>query len=69
MVMRDYCAYLAGTVLMLPCLAVLSGDMLVGTLSLGYGILLYSSPKFSVGARRFWRTWHRVNFRIINTLR
>lgn len=41
MVMRDYCAYLAGTVLMLPCLAVLSGDMLVGTLSRMLGMSLF----------------------------
>ena len=54
--------YLAGTLLLAPCLIALCCDsLLLATFAIIYGVVLYRSPKFSTKIRKFWFEFWRMN--------
>ena len=61
--------YIVGTLIIAPAvIGLLSDGLLVIALSILYGIAVFISPKYIPMTRKFWRAWHRENFRIINFL-
>ena len=64
---KRFLIYIAGCLLIAPCfLGVVAGNILITLLAVMYGVVLASSPTFSDKARKFWRAWHRENYRIVN---
>lgn len=54
--------YLAGSLLLAPCLIALCCDsLLFATFAIIYGVVLYHSPKFSTRIRKFWFEFWRMN--------
>lgn len=65
---REVIIYLAGVMIIAPAIIGLLCGGIVTILAILYGGVILLSPAFSNAARRFWRVWHRTNFRIINIL-
>lgn len=62
--------YLAGSLLLAPCLIALCCDsLLFATFAIVYGVLLWHSPKFSPKLRRFWRNFWRFQMELLNEVR
>lgn len=61
--------YIAGCLIITPAfIGILSGDVLVTLFGIFYGLVVIVSPSFSSVLRRFWRRWHKANFRVTNLL-
>lgn len=62
--------YLMGCIIIAPIvIGLMSDSVVIIALSLFYGLALIVSPRHSQKARKFWRKWHRENFRVINSLK
>lgn len=67
--MTQIIIYVVGCIILAPAIiGILSDSLLVMSLSVLYGALVFLSPSFSSVARRFWREWHRTNYRLTNLL-
>lgn len=62
--------YTVGCIIIAPTvIGLVSNNCIIIALSLVYGLGVFLSPSFSTTARKFWREWHRENYRIINTIK
>lgn len=65
--MKETIIYALGTLLWLPvAAAVCTQSVCLWMAAFLWGALLVVSPKVSKNAHRFWRAWHKVNFKITN---
>lgn len=66
---KETLIYETGCLLWLPVAFGLCTDscLVVGA-SLFWGVFLWNSPKVSKTAKRFWRAWHKFNFKILSTI-
>lgn len=61
--------YLAGTLLLAPCLIALCCDsLLLATFAIIYGVVLYRSPKFGTIIRKFWLKFWCMNLHLLKML-
>lgn len=68
--MERILTYAVGCLIISPiAIGLVSDDVIIIALSLIYGLGVFFSPSFSASVRRFWRRWHRENYRIINTIK
>lgn len=67
--MKNTLIYLTGTLMFLPCVLMFTDNMLVNIFALIYTLGVVFSPKFSLKAKRFWRAWHKENFKIISNIK
>lgn len=67
--MKQVVIYLVGTLMLMPCVLMLTENVLLDCCALAYSWVVFSSPKWSNNAKRFWRVWHRENFRILSTIK
>lgn len=67
--MKGMIIYIAGMLLLLPCCLMLTDDVAVDFVVLCYMLAVVFSPKYSLKAKRFWRVWHRENFRILSIIK
>lgn len=66
--MKRMAVYVVGTLLLMPCVLMFTSDVCVDFWALIYTLAVVGSPKWSDNAKRFWRIWHRENFRILSTI-
>ena len=63
--MEKVLIYIAGSLLLAPCLIALCCDsLLFAAFAIIYGVVLYHSPKFSTRIRKFWRKFWRMNMEL-----
>lgn len=68
--MKETIIYIVGSLLWLPTFfAVCANSVCVLLIGLVWGVFLWNSPKISPKVKRFWRTFHKVNFQIINSIK
>ena len=67
--MKQILIYIAGMLLLLPCCLISTDNLLVDIFVLVYTLVIIKSPCYSQKARRFWRLWHKENFRILLTIK
>ena len=67
--MKQIFTYIMGTLLLLPCCLMFTDNLLVDIFAFTYTLAVVLSPRHSKKAKRFWRVWHRENFRIISTIK
>lgn len=59
---RKVLIYIAGNLLIAPCIVALCCDsLLFTTVAIIYGVLLWHSPKLSTKIRKFWFEFWRMN--------
>ena len=61
--------YIIGCLLWLPIMGILTTDFRLVLGGSVYGWVLFFSADTNKYTKRFWRIWHRVNFRIINSIK
>lgn len=67
--MKEILIYITGGLLWLPVMCALCTDSItVSLFGLIWGVFLWHSPKISPKAKRFWRTFHKVNNRLTNDI-
>lgn len=64
--MKSVIIYLAGTMLLTPCIFVCSDSIAGAVLGVAWGVLMYHSPKFSPSMRKFWLEYHKIGLRMFN---
>lgn len=67
--MKRMVVYIVGTLLFIPCVLMFTSDVCVNFCALIYTLAVIYSPKWSDNAKRFWRVWHRENFRILSIIK
>lgn len=67
--MKQTLIYIAGTLIMLPCCLMFTDNPLVDFFAIIYTLVVVKSPSYSLKAKRFWRAWHKENFKIISTIK
>lgn len=66
--MKSILIYTVGTLLFSPCVLAASDNILGVFIAIVWGVLLWHSPKFCKSIKRFWRSFWKVNFRILAML-
>lgn len=66
--MRSALIYIAGILLLFPCVLVCSEDVLGAIIGLGYCVLMWNSPKMSKKLKKFWFEFHKVNLKILYSI-
>lgn len=67
--MKQMAVYIVGTLLLMPCVLIFTENVLVDLCALIYTLAVVCSSKWSDNAKRFWRIWHRENFRILSIIK
>lgn len=68
--MKGMQIYVLGCLLWAPvALAICSNSLMIVGASFVWAVFLWNSPKVSPKIKRFWRTFHKVNFHIINSIK
>lgn len=67
--MRNYTTYALGVAVLAPFALMLTSNPLVDIIALIYAIVVFNSPSIFPKTKRFWRAWHKQNFRIINQIK
>ena len=61
--MKKIVIYLAGIIVIVPAvLMLLTENVVLCAFVLPYAVFVYRMPKLLPKTKRFWRTWHRINF-------
>ena len=67
--MKQMLTYIAGTLILLSCCLMFTESFLVDIFAMIYTLVVVKSPSYSQKARRFWRAWHKENFRILSIIK
>lgn len=67
--MKQTLTYIIGTLLMLPCCLMFTDSLSVDIFAFIYTLVITASPYYSPKTKRFWRIWHRENFRILSSIK
>ena len=59
--------YVFGYIVCLPAFAIFADDVAVMFMGIAYLVFLLTMPALFPKTKRFWREWHRMNFRIISS--
>ena len=60
--MKSVAVYIAGMVVLSPCLLLASNNIFGAFIAIVWGVVLYHSPKFSPIIKKFWREVYKVNY-------
>lgn len=56
---------ITGNLLLAPCaIAICCDNLLIVSIAMVYGVLLWNSPKFSTRIRKFWFEFWRMNIKV-----
>lgn len=59
----------AGTFMLAPIvIALCSNDLIVVSCAVLYFFIVWNSPKFSVGMRKFWLEFWKINMRLLSMM-
>ncbi len=63
--MKQVLVYLVGMVLLVPCCLMFTDNALVDVCGSIYTFVVFNSPCLSPKVKRFWRIWHKQNFKVL----
>ena len=63
--MKNVIVYVLGIILLFPCVLIASDSLTGCAIGMGWGCLMWHSPKFSPLFKRFWRSFWKANYRLL----